>query len=275
MMNRKYVVASLAGFVLLIVAAISPLLRADSPSAAPPSAPPPGVDPKADAWLRKMGKTLSAAQQFTFEIHDLSDQILPSGQEAQFSRTVDVAIRRPDALAAQVDGDLESKRFFYSNGKLAIVNSKANVYAIQDVPATLDKMFDFLDQKFGITVTLSDLAFPDPYQDLIERVYNGTYLGLHDVNGVKCHHLAFRAPNIDWQIWIEDSDQALPRKMVITYKDQPDVPQYIAVLDKWNLSPQFTDSTFAFTPPADAKRQDLVPLDTTNLSSGKSDAGTK
>jgi hypothetical protein len=256
-MNRTFRWVSFAAFVVLIISALSPRLGADSASTSPP----PAVDPKADEWLRKMGKTLAEAQQFSFQIRDMSDQILSDGQKAQFARTVDVLIRRPDALAVDVNGDLESKRFVYANGKLAILNTKSNVYAVQDVPGTLDKMFDFLDEKFGISVSLSDLAFPDPYQTLIGQVYSGTDLGLHDVNGVKCHHLAFRQPSIDWQIWIEDSDQALPRKMVITYKDRAGVPQYVAFLDKWNLSPQVTDSTFTFTPPADAKRQDLVPID--------------
>ena len=257
---------SLAAFLLLIVSAASPQLRADSPTA------PPAIDPRADDWLRKMGKTLAAAQQFTFQIHDMTDQILPNGQKAQFARTVDVAIRRPDALIADVNGDLESKKIVYSNSKLAILNLTSKVYALQDVPATLDKMLDFLDERFGITVPISDLAFPDPYAVLIDHVYSATYLGLLDVNGVKCHHLAFREPSIDWQIWIEDSDQALPRKIVITYKDQPDVPQFVAFLDKWNLSPQLSDATFAFTPPPDAKRQDLVPVDS---SVGSSDSGAR
>jgi hypothetical protein len=252
----------LAAFLLIIISIASPQLRADAPT------PPPAIDPRADECLRTMGKTLADAKQFTFEIHDMTDQILPSGQKAQFARTVDIAIRRPDALMAQVNGDLESKKIFYSNSKLAILNLTSNVYALQDVPATLDKMFDFLDERFGITVPVSDLAFPDPYAVLIDHVYSASYLGLHDVNGIKCHHLAFREPNIDWQIWIEDTDQALPRKIVITYKDQPDVPQFVAFLDKWNLSPQLSDATFAFTPPPDAKRQDLVPLDS-------SDSGAK
>jgi len=77
---------------------------------------------------------------------------------------------------------------------------------------------------------------------------------------VKCHHLAFRQEGIDWQIWIEDSDQALPRKLVITLKEQPGHPQYLALIDKWNLTPDAPDSAFEFTPPAGAKRIDLTPL---------------
>jgi hypothetical protein len=271
-MNRTNRFAIFSVFTLLLISMSSSHLWADAPATSQDS-PPVGVDPKADEYLRKMGKTLAAAQQFTFEIRDLSDTVLTNGQEAQFARTVEVSMRRPDALAADFVGDLENKLIVYGGGKLAIWNRLMNVYAMQDVPTSLDSMFDFLDQRFGITVALSDLCFPDPYQTMIANVYSGADLGVGDVNGVKCHHLAFREQNIDWQIWVEDSEQALPRKVVITYKDRADVPQYIAFLDKWNLSPQMPDSTFVFTPPADAKRKDLTPVDTSaNSSSADSSA---
>ena len=42
--------------------------------------------------------------------------------------------------------------------------------------------------------------------------------GLHLVRGIQCHHLVFIQDDIDWQIWIENSQTPLPRKMVITSK---------------------------------------------------------
>ena len=220
---------------------------------------PAGVDPKADAALRKMGQALGAAKSFSFEVNDSADQIMDNGQKIQFDKTVKVLVRRPNALIATASGDLEDMQYTYNGTKLAIFNKRQNCYAIQDVPNTIDAMFDFVAQKFGITAPLSDLAFADPYQTLIARVRAGTYLGLHQVNGVKCHHLAFRQDVIDWQIWIEDSDHPVPRKVVITYKEQPGHPQFTAILDKWELSASAPDSAFEFSPPAGAKRIDLTP----------------
>jgi len=33
------------------------------------------------------------------------------------------------------------------------------------------------------------------------------------VEGVRCDNLAFRAPNVDWQIWIQEGPEPLPRKL--------------------------------------------------------------
>jgi hypothetical protein len=37
---------------------------------------------------------------------------------------------------------------------------------------------------------LSDLLYSNPYDVLRARIQFGLYLGLHDVDGVRCHHLA-------------------------------------------------------------------------------------
>jgi len=245
----------------IAIARVVILICALSTRATTQTAPLP-IDPKADGVLRTMSQTLRNAKAFSFEINDATDENLSNGQRVQFGKNVKVLVRRPDALACTVNGDLQEMQYVYRGTKLAVLNRKENCYALQDVPNNLDAMFDFLAKKFGITAPLSDLCFADPYQAMTERVRSGAYLGLHQVNGVKCHHLAFRQEAIDWQIWIEDSDQALPRKIVITLKEQPGHPQYLAVIDKWNLTPDAADSAFEFAPPVGAKRIDLTPVST-------------
>ena len=51
------------------------------------------------------------------------------------------------------------------------------------------------------------------------------YVGKSEVRGVKTDHLAFRADEVDWQVWIEDSRTPLPRKLVITLKWMAAAPQ--------------------------------------------------
>jgi len=122
-----------------------------------------------------------------------------------------------------------------------------------------------LARKYGLVMPLADLAFPDPYTELTENVRSGQYIGMGYVFDTKCHHLAFKQDTVDWQIWVEDTEQALPRKMVITFKTEPTQPQYTAFLSDWNLSPETSDAMFTFTPPPDAKKIEFA---TTQPSSG-------
>jgi hypothetical protein len=134
-------------------------------------------------------------------------------------------------------------------------------------PPTVEAMLDMLALKYGIVLPLADLAFPDPYKVLIENVRRGEYIGMGYVFDTKCHHLAFRQSAVDWQIWIEDGQRALPRKVVITFKDQPAHPQYTAFLSDWKLSAQADDAAaaagaadaFTLKPPAGAKKVDFTP----------------
>ena len=55
---------------------------------------------------------------------------------------------------------------------------------------------------------------------------------------------AFVQEAIDWQIWIEQGKQRVPRKLAITYKLRPGAPQYVALLSDWDLSTPIAESLF-------------------------------
>src|SRR4051812_45452714 len=95
---------------------------------------PPGVDPAADAALRKMGRSLAAAREFSFQSNTMFDQLLENGQKVQLGKTVNIRIRRPDAISAQVRGDVEDMDYAYNGTKLTVFNRGQNFYAVQDVP---------------------------------------------------------------------------------------------------------------------------------------------
>lgn len=92
----------------------------------------------------------------------------------------------------------------------------------------------------------------------MEDVQRGVYLGIHEAAGVPCHHLSFEQATVDWQLWIDAGPDPLPRKLVITYKTEDEVPQYSVTIRKWNLQAKLSEVLFAFTPPAGAARIDVV-----------------
>ena len=233
--------------------------RAFGQNAAPSTTP---VEPKADEILRRMSKHLADARQFSFEARDMVDEILDSGQKLQFSSTRRIAVRRPDRVSAEIVGDLLNERVRYDGSALTVLDIQQNVYGVIKVPDNIDEMLDYVAQRLGITMPLADLLFSDSYGAVIGQVRLGQYVGLHDVQGVRCHHLAFRQEGLDWQIWIEDGEKPLPRKLVITYKATPGQPQYIAILGEWNLSPQLPDSAFTLEIPEGVERVDLEAIAT-------------
>ena len=64
--------------------------------------------------------------------------------------------------------------------------------------------------------------------------------------------------NADWQIWIEEKEPIVPRKILITYKNQPGAPQYTAVFTAWDLRPSFREGQFKPVLPKGAQRIDFL-----------------
>ena len=228
-----------------------------------------GVEPKADEILQRMSKCLAGAKQFSFQAQDMVDEILDSGQKVQFSSTRRLAVRRPNRASAEITGDVLHERIRYDGETLTVLDHKQNVYGVLKVPDNIDEMLDYVAEYFGVIMPLADLLFSDPYETFTHNVWLGRYVGLHQVLGVKCHHLAFQQEGLDWQIWIEDSDQPLPRKLVITYKAFPGQPQYITFLGEWNLSAQLPDSAFTLEIP-----EGLEKIELKRIREGREGAGT-
>jgi len=209
------------------------------------SMPEPLIGPRAEIVLKAMSDYMKSVEQFSFRGKISFDEILLSGQKIQYSAESRVAVRRPDRLYAEMQGDTGKRRFWYNGKKATLVDGELRVYAtVEDVPMELGALMDHLMEKYDFAPPLADLVYPDLYEALIDNVQFGIYVGLHDVEEIRCHHLAFVSKYIDWQIWIEDGMQMVPRKIVITYKAQPESPQYTVILTDWDLNARFSDILF-------------------------------
>jgi hypothetical protein len=112
----------------------------------------------------------------------------------------------------------------------------------------------------NLTIPLADLALSNPCENLSKRVLFGSYVGVGDVGGVACDHLAFAQSNIDWQIWIQRSGKPLPRKVVINYRTTPGLPEYVAVLSAWKFPGTIPEARFAVQIPKKAVRIKILDL---------------
>lgn len=247
----------------LVLVCVTCAIAGSQPQSSSEPSLPPAVEPRADALIREGCQTLAGATQLSLEARVLVDEVTETGQKLQFGKVMKVVLRRPDRVAADITGDRQNYRFVFDGSTILLFDPKAREYSmIRDVPHSVDGMLDFLAEKYGIATPLADLLFSKPYESFCSRVRAGVYLGEHMVDSTPCHHLAFRTDAVDWQIWLDATPGAgrLPRKLVITYKQTPTQPQFIAVLDKWDLKAAISDDAFQTTPPAGATQLELAPL---------------
>lgn len=226
----------------------------------PVLAQPEGITPQAETLLRASTDFLASQQRFSLDTSSTIEVVLASGQKIQFDHTATQSIQRPNKLRAERTGDLVDQVFYYDGETLTLHNPSQNYFATVAAPDTLEAMLDFAREKLDVVAPAGDLLFKDSFNVLTQDVTSGFVVGKGVVDGVRCDHLAFRAPHVDWQIWIEEGERPLPRKLVITTRDMLNEPQFTVIATNWNLEPSFTDATFSFTPPKGAQRVEFLPM---------------
>jgi len=258
---------------LILLAALALVVpacrRADSTAAATAEPPPPLiepelapgsrlVDPRADELVRQMSDRLGRSAAFALEAEEVYDEVPEQSPRQQLTNVRHVAMRRPNRLVGDASGDAMNRSFWYDGKVFWAFDREQNVWAAGEVPPTVDEALDWVFDQTGTVIPLADFLYGDAYARLMPDVQRGLYLGIHEAAGVPCHHLSFEQATIDWQLWIDAGPEPLPRKLVITYKTEDEVPQYTVTIRKWNLQAKLPDVLFAFTPPQGAARVDVV-----------------
>ena len=225
---------------------------------APKKAKAPDIEPKAGEVLQQMCDYLKNLQQFSVQAEITEDVLLTSGQRIQFGRNVEASVRRPDRLRAESVGDTDNRQMVYDGKTITLMDKNRNFYTTITAPPEIDAALEHGTQTFNLRAPLADLIYTKAYEYLTAGVVSGFYVGLSKVQGVPCHHLAFKQQDIDWQIWIENGPTPVPRKFLITDKTAQGL-QFTAVFTKWNTSPQFEESLFTFVAPEKAEKIDILP----------------
>jgi hypothetical protein len=214
----------------------------------------PAVEPRADELLKRMGDYLGQAQFYSVSAELWQDVRLSSGQRIQSGRNVELQVRRPNRLRAVVRSARRDRELLYDGKAFTLFNRVQNFYGTVRTSGSLDEAMDVASERFGVAIPLEDFIRGDPHKDLLAKATSGAYIGPASVLGVPCEHLAFTQTNIDWQIWIENGAKPVPRKFVITYKDEPDSPQFTAIFSNWDFETKLPDPVFKFEPPAGATK---------------------
>lgn len=242
----------LSQFIGVLVCSLGPL-------ASPPawSAQPLTLEPRAVEAIKQMTDYLKGLQQFSVQADITEDFLLDSGLKVQYGRTVTASVRRPDRLRVESHGDLEDRQLFLDGDTATLVHLGQSQYSTLSVPTGIDAALDHLVQTYGLRAPLADLIYADAYDRLLDGTLAGFYLGLGEVHGHLCRHLAFRQAGIDWQIWVENGPTPFPRKLLITDKAEPEGLQFTALLSHWDTSVQLDEDSFRYGPSQKAQRIDL------------------
>ena len=211
----------------------------------------PAIDPAAITALNKMGEFLRKYPSLQIKAATSTDEVLESGQTVQLNAQVELSMRRPDRLRINRLSDRKNREFFFDGKTFTMFAPRDGYYTQFPAPPNLQQLVELLGRRYGIDLPLADLFYWGTDKSGIGDVRAAVNIGPSTVEGAKCDHFAFRQRDVDWQVWIQQGAEPLPRKLIVTNLQDPGRPQHEVVM-AWTLNPKLPDKLFVFQPPRDA-----------------------
>ena len=236
--------------VITLWAAVSTEVRAQAPI----------VNPAATQILKRMTDYVGSLKQFSVHTQSTLEEVLDSGHRIDLDVSASVTISRPNKLRAERRGDLVDQVFYYDGKTLTLYNPYDKVYATEPAPGTIEELLDYAREDLGLIIPVADLVYRNAFPLLMQDVTLAVVISKTFINGVRCDHLLFIRPGVDFQVWVADGDRPLPMKYVVTDTENPGWVSVTTVMSDWNVAPAVADARFTFIPPQGARPITFMPL---------------
>jgi hypothetical protein len=203
--------------------------------------------------------TTRIADAKSFSVKAFSSREVPStqGQMLTFFDTVDVAVKRPDKLHADIRSGDNDLAVFYDGKTVTLADPAQKFYAAAPAPNTLDAFLTEAAQKHSIRLPMADFLGSDPYAVLSKGLTNAYEVGPALIDGAATRHYAFAASGLEYQLWL-DAKTDLPRLMSVTYLDATRAPHFTIAFKDWSFR-NVADSAFRFSPAKGSAKIEFLP----------------
>lgn len=212
----------------------------------------------ADEILKRMVTLLAATQRFSFHAEIRFDARAPWGGLVELAGAADFAVSRPREVSVDYRDDESARRLWLDGTNVTLLDPVDGFYAVRPQPGDIDATVDALRERLDLKLPLGELISNDPSALLELAKGRGRNVGLHDADGVACHHLAFDLPHVDLQLWIQAEGDPLPHRVVIVYREEPGMPRFEAALMDWKLGTAPSPELFQAALPDGARRIEFL-----------------
>jgi hypothetical protein len=213
----------------------------------------------AKGLLKAMSDYLAAQQSISMSFDSVFEVVSDQKQKFQIATSGTVDMTRPDKIHTTRKTGFSDTEMMFDGKTVSILGKGENAYVQAEVPGTVDNLIDQLRDRFNRQLPGADLLGSDVYAQLMTDVTDVKDLGSGVIGGQECDHLAFRAKDTDWQIWIAQGPRPYPCRYVITSKGVDQAPQFSMTIRDWKAGTAGQGS-YVFTPPAGAKKLDAKDL---------------
>jgi hypothetical protein len=235
---------------MAVVAMITPARAQETEDAAP-------LEPSVMAVVKTMSDHVREANSLSYRAMTVREEPATNGMMLQFFTDIRVQVVRPNKLHLDILSDKGTSEFWYDGKTVTLFDPGKKLYATVDAPDSLDGLMKVINSEFGTAFPSSALLLADPYSRIVDGLVSANEVGVVKVSGVDYYHMAFGEENAYWQLWVGGADKMLPRRLAITYKNEPGAPRLTTDFSEWKLNAQIPASRFLFVKPAGAMKIDF------------------
>lgn len=210
--------------------------------------------------LKSMSDYVGAQTAIAIEFDASLGIVTTDGQLLDLVSSGSVTVNRPDKVRAKRSMGFADVEMVFDGKTLTLLGKKFNIYTQVDVPGTVDHLIDELKDTYNLPLPAADLLQTGSYDVLMKDVVDIKDLGVGVVNGITCDFLAFRAEEVDWQIWIAQGDKPYPCRFAITSKLIENSPTYVIETKSWKTGAEVAKDDFSFDNSSNAEKVDLKDL---------------
>lgn len=205
----------------------------------------PADAPDPNALLKRMSDYLAAQHDIGFSFGSDIEVVTDAQQKLAFVSSGTAVFSKPNKFSVHRQGGYTDVSLVSDGNEVTVSGHRANVFAKAPMPA---QMGDFVHQlaELGVDSPAADLLLPDAYKQLTDGRVTGAVIGTGIVDGHECEHLAYRTPDVDWQLWIRTGDQPLPCLYIITSKHVAQAPQYSVRFSNWTVGQEPAADAFQY-----------------------------
>jgi hypothetical protein len=217
----------------------------------------------AKSRFKAMSDYMGGQKAVSFDYDSNLEVVSIENQKVGLASSGKMTLNRPDKLHGTRTGGFADIEYVFDGKTLTFLGKHANAYAQVEAPGTIDQLIDVLRDKYHRPVPGADLLLSNIYDQLEPEVKETKDLGAGVIGGVQCDHFAFRASDVDWQIWVAQGDRPYPCRYVITSPKIAASPEYTIDIRSWKTGSDVAADSFSLQLPQGAKK--LSPEDVPDL----------
>lgn len=206
-------------------------------------------DTKAIDVLKNMSAYTASLDKLVLNGTAFTDARLDAGLMVSNSAEIELIIDRPGSMRITNFDGAQTKVIYFHDGLLTVFGSERKFYGQANLPKEIEAAMEFALNELGVDAPLMDMVYKDVSTHLVGSLDSVLYLtDKSRVGGTDCHQIAIRGPDVDIQLWVEEGDRPVPRKIMITSKWEGGAPRFFANMI-WDSAPEIDPGVFVFEAP--------------------------